>query len=103
MNLITLFLTCANQQEAEVIANKLLDEKLAACIKSADVKSDFLWKGGKQHSDEVLLIIDSVDEKFDAIEAVVKAIHSYDVFVLIAYPVARSSAGVEQWVKEVTA
>ena len=102
MNLITLFLTCANEEEAEKIANKLLEEKLAACVKVTDVRSDYLWKGQKQHGNEVLLIIDSVADKFDAIEAAVKEIHSYDVFVLTAYPVARASAGVEDWVKEVT-
>jgi periplasmic divalent cation tolerance protein len=102
MDLITLFLTCANEQEAKTISDKLLDEKLAACVKSTDVKSDYSWKGQKQHSDEVLLIIDSAQEKFETIEAAVKEIHSYDVFVLTSYPVDRASAGVEQWIKEVT-
>jgi len=102
MNLITLFLTCANEQEAKKISDKLLDKKLAACVKITDVKSDYLWKGQKQHGEEAMLIIDSTDEKFDAIEAAVKEIHSYDVFVLTAYPVAKASAGVEAWVKEVT-
>jgi periplasmic divalent cation tolerance protein len=102
MNLITLFLTCANEQEAKNISDKLLDMKLAACVKATDVKSDYLWKGEKQHGNEVLLIIDSTEEKFAAIETAVKEIHSYDVFVLTSYPVARASARVEQWVKEVT-
>jgi len=101
MNLITLFLTCANQSEAKRITDKLLDEKLAACIKATDVRSDYLWQGQKQHGEEVLLIIDSAQEKYAAIEAAVREIHSYDVFVLTSYPVGRASAGVEQWVKEV--
>lgn len=102
MNLITLFLTCANQPEAKKISKALLDKKLAACVKITDVKSDYLWQGQKQHGEEALLIIDSAAEKFDEIESTVKKLHSYDVFVLSAYPVARSSKGVEAWVKEVT-
>lgn len=101
MNLITLFLTCADETEAKKISDELLDKKLAACVRLTDVKSDFLWKGKKEHADEVLLIIDTVQEKFDEIEAAVKAIHRYEAFVLTAYPVAKSSAGVEEWVKEV--
>ncbi len=99
--MITLFLTCADREEAQKISDKLLDEKLAACVRVTDVKSDFLWKGKKEHAEEALLIIDTIQEKFDEIEEVVKSIHRYETFVLTAYPVARSSAGVEEWVREV--
>lgn len=100
MNLITLFLTCSDKSEADKISAKLLDNKLAACVKQTDVISDFLWKGKQDHSEEVLLIIDTVEEKFDQIEVAIKQIHSYNTFVLAAYPVSKSSQGVEQWVKE---
>jgi uncharacterized protein involved in tolerance to divalent cations len=100
VNLITLFLTCANEQEAKTISKALLDKKLAACVRLTDVRSDFIWKAKIEHSDEVLLIIESVQDKFDEIETAVKQLHSYETFVLTAYPVARASAGVEQWMKE---
>jgi periplasmic divalent cation tolerance protein len=100
MNLITLFLTCANVQEAKKISDKLLDEKLAACVRQTDVNSDFLWKGKKEHGKEVLLIIDSTEDKFDGIEAAVKRLHSYDVFVLTAYLVIKTSSGVKEWMRE---
>jgi ribonuclease HI/uncharacterized protein involved in tolerance to divalent cations len=100
MNLITLFLTCADEQEAKEISSKLLDDKLAACVRQTRVTSDFIWKGKKEHSNEVLLIIESAQEKFDEIEAAVKKLHSYETFVLTAYSVAKASAGVEQWVSE---
>jgi periplasmic divalent cation tolerance protein len=102
MNLITLFLTCANAEEAQKITDKLLDEKLAACVRSTEVKSDFWWKGQKEQAAEVQLIIESAEDKFDAIESAVKELHSYEIFVLTAYPVVRASAGVEDWIKEVT-
>lgn len=100
MNLITLFLTCANEQEAKKISKKLLEAKLAACIRRTGVSSDFIWKGKVGHSDEVLLIIESVQEKFDEIEKLVKKLHSYELFVLTVYPVAKASVNVEEWVKE---
>jgi periplasmic divalent cation tolerance protein len=100
MNLITLFLICGSQEEAKKISAKLLQDKLAACVRQTGVVSDFLWKGQQEHGEEVLLIIDSVEEKLDQIEAAIKQIHSYDTFVLTAYPVTKASAGVEEWVKE---
>lgn len=100
MNLITLFLSCADKEEAQKITDKLLDEKLAACVRSLNVKSDFWWEGKREQAGELQLIIETVEDKFDAIEAVVRGLHSYETFVLTAYPVIRTSAGVEEWVKE---
>ena len=100
MQLITLFLTCADREEADKITAKLLDGRLAACIKRTDVKSDYLWKGQKQRANETLLIVDTAEDKFDEIEKAVRQIHSYETFVLTAYPVIRASANVEQWLKE---
>jgi periplasmic divalent cation tolerance protein len=102
MNLITLFLTCANRREAQKISNKLLDEKLAACVRLTDVNSSFWWEGKKENTKEIQLIIESVEDKFDKIEACVRQLHSYETFVLTAYPVIKSSAGVKNWVREVT-
>ncbi len=100
MNLITLLLTCADEAEAKKIGDKLLEEKLAVCIKRTDVSSDFLWKAKPESAKEVLLVIDSTEDKFEAIEVAVKEIHSYDTFVLMAYPVVRASECVRQWVEQ---
>jgi ribonuclease HI len=100
MNLITLFLTCTNKAEADKISAKLLDDKLAACVRQAAVSSDFLWQGKREHSDEVMLIIESAEDKFEAIESAAKSLHSYDTFVLTAYPVAKASAGVREWIEQ---
>lgn len=100
MKLITLFLTCANRQEAKKIGTVLLDKKLAACVRATGVKSGFWWKGQRERANEILLIIESTEDKYDQIEAAVRRLHSYETFVLMAYPVVRSSKGVEQWVQE---
>lgn len=98
--MITLFLTCADRQEAKRIADALLEKRLAACVRAAGVKSGFWWQGKREKADEILLIIESAEDKYDQIEAVVRQIHSYETFVLMAYPVVKASKGVEQWVRE---
>jgi len=100
VKLITLFLTCANGEEARKISDRLLDEKLAVCVRQTEVISNFWWKGDKGQAEEIQLIIESTEEKFDAIESSVKELHSYETFVLTAYPVAKVSSGVQDWVKE---
>lgn len=100
MKIITLFLTCANDTEAEEISQKLLKNKLVVCIKKTEVSSSFLWKGSIDKSEEVLLIMDSFEEKFSEIEKEVRKIHSYSTFVLFAVPVIKASKGIGEWIKD---
>lgn len=100
MKVITLFLTCANKVEADEISKSLLTKRLVVCIKKTTVTSSFLWKGKIDNSEEVLLIMDSVEEKFAEIEKEVRKMHSYETFVLVANPVVKFSKGVEKWIEE---
>jgi len=100
MQLITLFLTCANKAEADRIVAKLLDDKLITCSRRVAVSSDYWWKGKQERANEIQLIMESAEDKFDQIEATVSQFHSYEMFTLTAYPVIKASRGVEHWVKE---
>lgn len=99
MKLILIFLTCANRQEADLITHVLLDKKLVVCVKKMPISSSFLWKGSKDHSEEVLLVMDSIEKNFEQIEEEVRKIHSYDVFVLVASPIIKSAKGVVEWAR----
>lgn len=98
--MVLLYLTCANDDEAQKIARTLLEEKLIVCAKKVVVKINYLWKGKIESDGEVLLIMDSIEEKFGEIEKEVKKLHSYDTFVLLSTPVNRASKGVEKWIEE---
>jgi periplasmic divalent cation tolerance protein len=100
VKLITLFLTCADRDEADKLTAALLDKKLVACVRLSDVNSTFLWEGKKENSSEVLLMMESAESKFDDIDTTVRQLHSYKTFVLEALPVLKASSGVEAWIKE---
>jgi periplasmic divalent cation tolerance protein len=95
-----LFLTCANQSEAEKITRLLLNKHLAACVKQASVESKYLWEGEVEESEEVLLIMDSEESLFGQIEQEVANLHSYDTFVLQAIPVSKISKKAETWLNK---
>ncbi|MBX4191096.1 divalent-cation tolerance protein CutA, partial [Candidatus Saccharibacteria bacterium] len=78
MKLITLFLTCANEREAQKIANDLINKKLAACVRLSDVNSTYSWKGEIENSGEVLMMIESTEDKFDEVETIIRQLHSYE-------------------------
>lgn len=95
-----LFLTCANSEEANKISKVLLEQKLVVCIKKTPVSSSFLWKGKIENSDEVLLIMDSIEENFEQINQEVKKLHSYETFVLTSLPVNQTTKEVQDWATE---
>lgn len=100
MKIVTLFLTCPNRSEAQTIADRLLAKKLIACAKFIDNSAKFHWQGELATSEEVLLIMDSIEEHFKAIEAEVAKLHSYDTFVLTAAAVVKTTKQVERWLKD---
>lgn len=99
MKPVILFLTCADKEEAETITESLLEKKLIACAKTIPVSSSFLWKSGQDSAKELLLIMDSIEEKFESVEREVLRLHSYETPNLIAVPVVKASKGVKKWLK----
>jgi periplasmic divalent cation tolerance protein len=95
-----LLLTCADNKEADKIVKSLLNKKLIACAKKVLVSSSFLWKGKVDSDDEVLVIMESLESKFNEIEREVRKLHSYETFVLVSLPVSKASTGVLDWIKE---
>ncbi|HET9411645.1 MAG TPA: divalent-cation tolerance protein CutA [Candidatus Saccharimonadales bacterium] len=98
--MIILYLTCANDNEAKTIGTALLEAKLVACVRRFGVSSSYWWDKKINHDDEVLLMMESLEEKFDAINAVVTKLHSYNEYVLAAVPVARTTPGVRKWLND---
>jgi periplasmic divalent cation tolerance protein len=98
--MIILYLTCADETEASTIGNALLEARLVACVRRSPVSSSYWWNGTINHDDEVLLMMESIEEKFDAIEQVVTSLHSYDEYVLTAVPVLKTTPGVEKWLTD---
>lgn len=98
--MVILYLTCANKEEAKVISNALLEAKLVTCVRSSSVSSSFWWDVKIQHDDEILLMMESLEDKFDAIEAIVTKLHSYEEYVLTAVPVLKTTPGVEKWLDD---
>lgn len=98
--MVILYLTCANDDEAKSISTALLEAKLITCARRSVVSSSYWWDGKINHDDEVMLMMESLEDKFDAIEAIVTKMHSYDEYVLTAVPVLKTTPGVERWLNE---
>jgi periplasmic divalent cation tolerance protein len=96
-NFCQLWLTCANKEEADKIANTLLVKHLVACAKQIPITADYWWQGKIEHADEVLLVTESQISLFDAIENEVTKLHSYETFVLESIAINKLSRKATSW------
>ena len=97
---VELVLTCGSWQEAQRIADVLLEKKLVACVEFMEIKSKYHWQGQIEENKEIKLIMHSAEHLFDKVEAEVKKLHSYETFVLQALPVSQVSKEAQAWLAE---
>ena len=96
-NAIVVLITAGSRQEAEKLAERLVDERLAACCSLVgNVTSFFRWKGAVQKESEILIIAKTSADTFERLKARVRELHSYDVPEIIALPVV---AGLDEYLK----
>jgi len=74
--LAELVLTCGSWQEAQNIADHLLENKLVTCVEFMDVKSSNRWDVAVDETNGVKLIVLSEDSKFRDIEIAVTKIRN---------------------------
>jgi periplasmic divalent cation tolerance protein len=97
---LVVLVTAPNDEQARLIARKLLEEKLAACINFVPIQSMYVWEGAIQENAEVLLIIKTRQTAFHDLLAAVKAVHPYDVPEIISLPVVAGSEVYLKWIKD---
>lgn len=103
MDAIVIFCTVPTKDDAKKISNAIVSERLAACVSIVDkVHSVFSWNSELCNENEMLLIIKTRRDLFDKIEAVIKALHSYNVPEIIALPVIVGSEDYLGWIAHET-
>lgn len=99
MEYIMVISTTGNIEEAKMIAGKLLDNKLAACVNIIPkVISMYHWKNDVVSDEEVMLIIKTRKEMFDEVKASILKNHSYEVPEIISLNISNGSQEYLDWI-----
>ena len=97
---IVVLSTASTAAEAEAIARRLVEERLAACVNVVTgVRSFYRWKGKIEKSPEWLLVIKSSRGRFEELRAALEKLHSYDVPEVIALPVVEGTKNYLNWME----
>ena len=93
--------TTPDNVEAERLARSIVDAKLAACVQILpQMTSVYFWEGKVESEPEHLLLIKTLEEKFDALSEFIRKNHSYDVPEIVALRAEDVSAGYLEWMAD---
>jgi periplasmic divalent cation tolerance protein len=95
---IQVITTTEKKEDAEKIALALVEKNLAACVQIAGpIVSTYRWKGTVETATEWQCVIKSKEGLYREIEKAIKAVHSYEVPEIIAFPIIAGSSDYLEW------
>jgi periplasmic divalent cation tolerance protein len=93
--------TCASAEEAERIARRLLEKRLAACVNLvAGARSLYRWQGAIEEAAEWLLIIKSRRDLWEELRAEIQRLHSYEIPEVLMLAIEDGSPPYLNWLNE---
>ena len=85
-----IYITAGSKEEADKLSRGLVEEKLAFCVNAVPgIQSTYQWEGKIHVDDEILLIVKTRQDRYEALERWVKQNHSYDIPEIISLPIQK--------------
>jgi len=99
-DLLVVYVTCADLDEARRIGRALVEERLAACVNLHPHESIYRWQGAVEQGTEVALLAKTTRAAWPALEARVRALHSDTLPCIVAWRLAEGLADYCDWIAE---
>lgn len=95
--------TVPDADVGQIIAEKILEERLAACVTlQATSQSLYWWKGKITQDQDHTLFIKTKKEAYTKLEEKIQEIHPHDVPEIIALPILTGSKNYLDWIDSET-
>jgi periplasmic divalent cation tolerance protein len=93
--------TVSDEPQAEKLATAIVELRLAACVQILPrMTSVYVWQGNIEREGEHLLLIKTLAEKYDELEAFIKANHAYETPEIVAIDAERVEQNYAGWLKD---
>jgi periplasmic divalent cation tolerance protein len=93
--------TTGSEDEAQKIANALVERRLAACVNIVpQVQSVYRWQGKVEEGQEWLLIVKTATSQVKRVQAAISELHSYELPECIVLNIEGGSDHYLAWMKE---
>jgi periplasmic divalent cation tolerance protein len=95
---ILVLTTCPSPAEAQTIARRLLEARLAACVQILPpMQSLYHWQGKIEDSSEFLVLVKTSRPLFDRVRHEIAAHHTYSEPEIVALPIIDGAPGYLDW------
>ena len=95
---ILVYITCAGLDEARQIGRALVEEHLAACVNLRAHETIYRWQGAVEQGPEAALLAKTTRAAYPALEARVRALHSYTLPCIVAWTLAEGLPDYLDWI-----
>ena len=97
---LSVYVTTADAEEARRIGRALVDENLAACVNILPGHTAiYRWEGKLEEGAECAFLAKTTAGRFEALRARVRALHSYDLPCIVAFPSETGDPEFLEWVR----
>ncbi len=91
-------------EKAVEIAQRLLKQRLAACVQVlGPVRSRYWWQGEFEEAEEWLCLIKARATDYAQIESAIQEVHPYTVPEILALPITAGNPDYLDWLRKETA
>lgn len=95
--------TTETKEQAQSIAQHLVEIKLAACVQIVGpITSIYRWKGKVENAPEWLCLIKTRDYLYSKVEIAIKSLHPYETPEIIATQIVKGSREYLKWMDDET-
>ena len=100
---IFVYVACKDIQEARKIAGHCVEERLAVSVNIfPNMESVYWWDGQINNEAETVMILKTMESRYDDLEKAVKKLHSYECPCIVALPVMHGYQPYLNWIKTET-
>lgn len=100
MKPVEITVTCAGEDEAVRIMHHAVEHRLAACGQTWPIRSCYRWEGEVVFDREYVLLLKSVDSRFEALCDAIFSLHSYELPSIVMIPLEGTGTGYLEWLLE---
>ena len=97
---LSVYVTAADAEEARRIGRTLVEEDLAACVNLLPGHTAiYRWEGRVEEGAETAFLAKTTAGRFEALRGRIRALHSYALPCIIAFPAETGDAEFLDWVR----
>ena len=94
--------TCGDKANAELIATRLVEARLSACVQMFPIASVYRWEGAVQRAEEWMLFCKIRSSDYPTVEAAIRAVHPSSNPEIIEIAIEKGAKAYLDWIASVT-